>query len=98
MTVITTIHTTPARWSQKLLVAPRPLASNEQEYVLAGDLGQARHDHDVGGDDAPAAHPAVFGPERPGPPGESGPAVGVGVVHLLVAVGDDEHRDEGQDQ
>ena len=35
----------------------------EQEAVLPGDLRQARHDQDVGGEDAPAAEDQpVFGP------------------------------------
>ena len=69
----------------------------QEEHVLTGDLGQAGHDQDVGGDDGPTAPPTGLGSEGPDPPGEGGPAVRVGVVHLLVAVGDEEHGDEGED-
>jgi len=30
----------------------------EVEHVLTGDLGEAGHDNDVGGENAPAAHPS----------------------------------------
>ena len=57
----------------------------QQEDVLPGDLGQAGHDQDVGGDDGPAAGPAGRRAERPGGPGERGAAVRVGLVQLAVA-------------
>ena len=38
----------------------------------------------------------VIGPERPGRPGERGPAVRLGAVELLVGDGDQVHRDEGE--
>ena len=67
----------------------------QQEHVLAGDLGQAGHDQDVGRDDGPAARPAGLGPERPGGPGERGAAVGVGLVQLAVADRGEQHGHEG---
>ncbi len=79
-------------------IAPDALGVEEQEHVLAGHLGQAGHDEEVGGDDAPTPEPSRLGPEGPGTPGESRAAIGVGVVHLLVAVGDEQHRDERQDR
>ncbi len=78
-------------------VAADPLGVEQEEEVLARHLGQAGHDEQVGGDDAPTPEPSGLGPEGPGTPGERGAAIGVGVVHLLVAVGDEQHRDERQD-
>ena len=77
-------------------VGTDPVGPEQQEDVLPGDLGQAGHHQYVGGDDGPPAHPAGLGTEGPHPPGEGRPAVRVGVVHLLVAVGDEQHRHEGE--
>ena len=41
--------------------------------------------------------PPRLGPEGPSGPGERRAAVGVGAVQLLVGVGDEQHRDEGED-
>ncbi len=70
--------------------------AEEQEQVLPGHLGEAGHDQDVGGHDGPAARPAGLGAERPRGPGERGPAVRVGLVHLAVADRAEQHRDERQ--
>lgn len=72
------------------------VVAQEPEAVDAGDLGEVRHDDDVGDDDAPAAHPAGARAEGAGRPGEGGPAVGVARVEFLVGVRDQQHRDEGQ--
>jgi len=74
------------------------LRPEEQEAVLPGDLRQVRHHHDVGDDEAPAAHPADAGTERAGGPGEGRSAVGIGLVELPVGVGDAEHGHEGDQQ
>ena len=71
--------------------------AEERKCVDAGDVGQGRHHHDVGGDDHPAGQPAEVGPQRPRHPGKAGPAVGVRLVHIVVGGGDQEHRDEGDD-
>ena len=93
-----TIQRTPTRSTQPLLaLCADAVGVEEEEDVLAGDLGQAGHDQDVGGHDAPAAHPPGLRAEGPGPPRECGATVRVGVVQLLVAVGDEQHRDEGDD-
>ena len=68
----------------------------EGERVGAGDLGEVRHDDDVGDDDAPAAHPAGHGAEGAGHPGEGGAAVGFGLVELAVGHRDEVHGQEGQ--
>ena len=93
-----TIHRIPTRSTQPLsALCPMRVGIEEQEHVLAGDLGQAGHHQDVGGDDPPATQPPRLGPEGAGGPGEGGAAVGVGGVEGLVPVGDQQHRDEGQD-
>ena len=79
-------------------VVPDARGVEEVEQVLAGHLGQARHDEDVSGDDAPAAEPAGLRAERPRRPRESGAAVRVGLVELVVADRDEVHRDEGEDR
>ena len=77
-------------------VAADAVGAEEQEAVLAGHLGQARHHQHVGGDDAPAAHPAGLRPESLGCPGEGGATVRLGLVQLLVAHRDEQDRNEGQ--
>ena len=72
--------------------------AEEQEGVEAGDLRQVRHHDHVGDDDRPAGDPAELRPHRLGHPGEAGAAVRVGFVHVVVAGGDQEHRDEGEQQ
>ena len=71
--------------------------SEEQERVDPGDVGESRHDDDIGDDDRPAGEPAEPRPHRPGHPGEAGAAVRVGPVHVVVGGGDQQHRDEGDD-
>ena len=70
--------------------------AEEQEGVAPGDLGEARHHEDVGEDQAPAAEPAGDRPERPRAPGERRAAVRVGLVQVLEAQRDKQHRHEGQ--
>ena len=94
-----TIQRIPTSSTQPLVgVVADALGVEQLEDVLAGDLGEAGHDEDVGGDDAPAAHPSHLRVEGPRGPGEGRPAVGVGPVHLLVADRDEVHRDEGEDR
>ena len=96
---MTTIHPTPTRSTQPLVaLAADAVGAEELEDVVAGDLGQAGHDQDVGDDDAPAAPPPGLRAEGARPPGEGGAAVRVGVVQRLVAVGDEQHRHEGDDR
>ncbi len=95
------IQMTPATVDHSVLLArsatERPAqAADEGERVGPGDLGQVGHDDDVGGDDAPAAHPADQRAERARCPGEGGAAVRLGLVQLLVGDRDHAHRDEGQ--
>ena len=78
-------------------VAGEAVQAEEQEAVLAGDLGQVGHDDDVRRHDGPAAHPPGVGPERAGRPGERRAAVGVDPVELLVGHRDEEHRQERED-
>ena len=88
----------PTRSTQPLVAfAADAVGVEEQEHVLAGDLGEAGHDQDVGGEDAPAAEPAGLRPEGPGGPGEGRAAVGIGLVQLLVADRGEQHRDERED-
>jgi hypothetical protein len=77
-------------------VLPDALGVEQQEPVLPGDLGQARHDQDIGGDDPPAASPAGPRIERAGGPGERGAAVRVRLVQLAVADRGEQHRHERQ--
>ena len=77
-------------------VAADARGAEQQEHVLARDLGQAGHDQHVGRDDPPAARPAAPRPERAGGPGERGAAVRVGLVQLAVADRGQQHRDEGE--
>ena len=79
-------------------IRPDPVRIEEEEDVLTGDLGQACHDQDVGRNDPPPPEPACLRTKGTSRPSEGGAAVGVGVVHLLVAIGDEEHRNEGQDR
>ena len=80
-------------------VATDAVRAEEQEDVLPGDLRQARHDQDVGGDDAPAARvPAHPWSEHPRGPGERRAAVGIRLVQLAVADRDHPHRDEREDR
>ena len=72
--------------------------AEELEAVEAGDLGQVGHHDDVGDDDRPAGDPAQLRAHRLGHPGEAGAAVGVGFVQVVVAAGDEEHRDEADQQ
>ena len=76
------------------LAVREAVGAEQVERVLAGDLGQVRHHDHVGGDDAPAAHPAQVRPHRPRHPREGGAAVGVGPVQVVVGRGDEEHRHE----
>ena len=62
-TLMMTRNATPTAVTQKSEFA-RLFSAEEQEEVGAGDLGQARHDDDVGGDHDPAGHPA--GPRTDG--------------------------------
>ena len=77
------------RWSRSSRV-------EQQEDVLPCDLGEARHDQDVGGDDRPSPVPTRLRAEGARRPRERRPAVGVGLVHLAVADRDEKHRYEGQ--
>ena len=54
---MTTIQMMPATVTHRLVVA-RLSAPDQQEAVRAGDLGEVCHHDHVGGEDAPAAHPA----------------------------------------
>ena len=78
-------------------VRPDALGVEQQEPVLAGHLGQARHDQDVGGDDPPAARPSRPRAERARRPRERGAAVGVGLVQLAVADRAEQHGHERED-
>ena len=78
------------------LVVGQLVQPEQLERVRARDLREVGHHDDVGGDDAPAAHPARARPERAGGPGERGAAVGLGLVQLAVGHGDEVHRHEGQ--
>ena len=68
--------------------------ADESERVGTGDLRQVCHHDDVGGDDAPAAHPADKRSEGTRRPGEGGAAVRFGLVQFLVGHRDHVHRDE----
>ena len=76
----------------------RGVDSEQLEAVEAGDLRQVGHHDDVGDDDHPAGDPAELRAHRLGHPGEAGAAVGVGFVQVVVAAGDQEHRDEADQQ
>ena len=76
---------------------PIAVGVEEEEQVLTGDLGQAGHDQDVSGDDGPTAPHPVLGPKARAPQVKVVPQSGIGVVHLLVPVGDEQHGDEGDD-
>ena len=78
------------------LVVGQLVQPEQAERVGARDLREVGHHDDVGGDDAPAAHPARARPERPGRPRERGAAIGLGLVQLAVGHGDEVHRHEGQ--
>ena len=69
----------------------------QQEGVLAGDVGERRHHDDVRDDDRPAGDPARARPHRARHPGEARAAVRVGPVHVVVGRRDQEHRDERDD-
>ena len=77
---------------------PRPVPADQLVGVEAGDLGQVGHHDDVGDDDRPAGDPAQLRAHRLGYPGEAGAAVRVGFVQVVVAAGDEEHRDEAHHQ
>ena len=70
---------------------------DQQERVLAGDVGEGGHDDDVRDHDRPAGEPAHLRPHRTRHPGEARAAVRVGAVHVVVGRGDEEHRDERDD-
>ena len=74
--------------------ARQAVGPDQQEEVGAGDLRQAGHDDDVGGDHHPAGHPAGPRSDRSGHPAEGGAAVGVCPVQVVVGAGDEDHGDE----
>jgi len=78
-------------------VATDAFGVEQQKDVLAGDLRQARHHQQVGGDDAPPAHPPGAGPEGAGGPGEGDPAIRHRLVQLGKTDGHEQDRDEGND-
>ena len=59
-------------------------ATRQVQRIFAGDLRQARHDQNVGGEHRPAAHPADVRTESAGAPGERGAAVGIGAVEIKI--------------
>ena len=75
-------------------VATDAVCADEQEEVLPGNLREAGHDQDVGGENAPATHPAGLRPEGLGTPGERCATVGLASVQFLVSERDEEDRDE----
>ena len=95
--VISAIQTTPTAVTAAVDSAAES-QSEQQEGVEAGDLGQVGHHDHVGDDDRPAGEPAELRAHRLRHPGEAGAAVRVGVVHVVVAGGDQEHRHEADQQ
>ena len=95
--VMITIQSTPTAVTAAV-DRRRPVQPKSSKRVEAGDLGQVRHHDDVGDDDRPAGDPAELRAHRLGHPGEAGAAVRVGFVHVVVAAGDQEHRDEADQQ
>ena len=79
-------------------VVTNTVGVEEVEHILAGDLGEARHDNDVSGEHTPAAHPADSRVEGSRGPREARSAVGVGLVHLLKRDRDEAHGDEREDR
>ena len=73
------------------------VGADQQEEVAAGDLSEAGHDDDVGGDHHPAGHPARPRSHGSGDPAERGAAVGVDFVQVVVRLGDQDHRHERDD-
>ncbi len=74
------------------------VGADQAQRVPAGDLRQAGHHDDVGGDDAPAAQPSGPRPECAGGPRKGGAAVGICLVQLPERVRDAQHRQERHDQ
>ena len=73
----------------------------EAEHVVdveGGYLGQRADHQDSGGAHGPAADPADPRAHRPRDPGERGPAVRIGAVHVVEGRGDQEHRHESGEQ
>ena len=96
---MTTIQMIPTSSTQPLeALDPMPPAPKSKKTYCPAIWARLAITRMSAADDAPAAEPARLGAEGPGAPGEGGAAVGVGVVQLLVGVGDEQHRDEGEDR
>ena len=72
----------------------RLIDAEQMARIGAGNLGEARHDQNIGGENDPAAHPAAIRADGARRPGERGAAIGVGVVEMIIGDRDEQHRHE----